>query len=123
MKLILAVAVLAAGLSGCSNWQSDAQIRRQLVGTWVADWDPSKIIEHKADGTCVSKFTVNLTNSLTFVGVWQVKQGMIISSITNAAASGEPFGVESNKVVSIDVQRLVVLSAYGKTNELVFHKQ
>lgn len=93
------------------------------MATWVADWDPLKSIEHKVDGTCVAKFTVNRTNSLTFVGVWQVKQEMIISSITNAAASGEPFGVESNKVVSIHDQRLVLLSAHGKTNELVFHKQ
>lgn len=123
MKLTLAIAALVAGMTACSIRQSDAEIRRELVGTWVADWDYSKIIENRADGTCVSTFTVNLTNSMTFVGVWQVKDGMIYSTITNAARSGEPSGAESNKIVSIDDRRLVVLSAHSRTNELVFHKQ
>jgi hypothetical protein len=124
MKIKVIFVFLCMGLAACSTVTKDAKIRQDLPGIWVADWDPSRIIEVKPDGTCASKFTVNLTNMLTFAGCWQVERGIVRFTVTNAsnARPGAVGEVEANKVVSIDAQKLVVLSRDGE-DQLTMHRR
>ena len=123
MKRKVAFLVPCAGLAACNTATKDAEIRRQLPGTWVADWNPSIEVEVRADGTCSSKFTVDLTNTETFAGCWQVSREAIILTVTNASRPEAVGTIETNGVVSIDAHRLAVLSAYDGTNLLTMHRR
>jgi len=70
------------------------------------DADPAKIIENKSDGSIV----VTKSGVETARGKWQVKDGYIIE------------GIESNKVLRVLGDKMVVLSIDRHT-ELTFHRQ
>jgi hypothetical protein len=106
-----------------SEEASDSNMRQMLIGTWATDWDPSRTVENKPDGSCVVKFTINLTNAVTHEGTWQVKDGFVVGTTTNASWPNAMLEVESNKVVSIDDDKLVILSRDGGTNLLTLHKK
>jgi hypothetical protein len=98
---------------------SDEQIRHKIVGTWTVDGDPSRTIENKPDGS----FVTHEGTELTTEGTWRVKDGFIVATITNASRPNATLEVESNKVVSIDDYKMVVLSIQGGTNVVTAHKR
>ena len=58
----------------------------------------------------------------TVKGTWRVKNGYVIGTVTNASRLDDNFQVESNKVVSILGDKMVVLSIDGQT-QLTCHRQ
>jgi hypothetical protein len=112
MKKLAILGLLALAITVVMLWQShyhpgDGQIRRRIVGVWSLDADPSKVIENKSDGSIV----VKKSGVEAFRGKWQVKNGYIIAGT-----------VESNKVLRIFGDKMVVLSIDGHT-QLTFHRQ
>jgi predicted Ser/Thr protein kinase len=102
---------------------SDEQIRNKIVGTWTCDWDHSRTVENKPDASYVCKFTINVTNEVTHEGTWRVEDGFIVMTMTNASWPDAMLEVESNKLVSIDDYKMVVLGSQGGTNVLTAHKR
>jgi hypothetical protein len=89
-----------------------------MVGVWSLDSDPSKVIENRADGSYVMK----RSGIETVKGTWQVKNGYAIGTVTNASPLDGHFQVESNKVLRIFGDEMVVLSIDGHT-QLTCHRQ
>jgi predicted Ser/Thr protein kinase len=98
---------------------SDEQIRHKILGTWILDDDHAKTIEHKPDGS----FVTHEGTELTAEGTWQVKDGFIVATVTNASSPNAILEVESNKVVSIDDYNVVVVTSQGGTNLVTAHKR
>jgi hypothetical protein len=98
---------------------SDEQIRHKILGTWILDDDHAKTIEHKPDGS----FVTHEGTELTAEGTWQVKDGFIVATMTNASSPNDILEVESNKVVSIDDYNVVVVTSQGGTNLVTAHKR
>ena len=82
-----------------------------MVGVWSSDAQPGKVIENRSDGTIV----VRINGAETARGKWQVKDGYIIEGIGSGI-------VESNKILSVSGDRIVVLSIDGHT-QLTLHRQ
>jgi hypothetical protein len=115
-------------LLGCSSKPNDAKIQRLVVGTWRLDQDPSKTIQNKPDGSYTMQLAGGGSNVLV-EGTWQVQSGSIIATMTNAppwygpqdpVARRRP---ETNKVVSIDEHKFVVLSSQDGSTVLTAHKK
>jgi hypothetical protein len=119
--------VLLAFLFGYSRRPNDADIQRLLVGTWRLDKEPSKTIQSKPDGSYVLQLTRGSSNVL-LEGMWQVKAGFVVATMTNAPSWYGPQDpvargrAESNKVVSINEQKLRVQSSQGGITILTAHK-
>jgi len=111
MRFILTLSALGLLLTGCTKATSDASIDRRVVGVWSLDTQPGKVIENRSDGTIV----VKINGTETARGKWQVKDGYIIEGIGNGR-------VESNKIVSVSEDKIVVLSIDGHT-QLTLHRQ
>ncbi len=111
MKFTLTLFALGLFLTACTTTTSDAAIHRRMVGVWSLDSDPTKIIENKSDGTIV----VKRSGVETARGTWQVKDGYVIEGIGSSI-------VESNKVLKVSGDKMVVLSIDGHT-QLTFHRQ
>ena len=111
MKYIPTLFALSLLPTACTTTTSDTAIRRQIVGLWSLDSRPGKVIENKSDGTIV----VRIDGVETARGTWQVKDGYIVEGIGSSTA-------ESNKVVSVSGDKMVVLSIDGHT-QLTFNKQ
>jgi hypothetical protein len=123
MKLLFAFTALIAFLTACSRSPDDAKIREKLIGTWVADWDPSVAVQNKPNGTFVITITRDLTNVLKAEGFWQVKGGTLTTTTTNASWPNAELKAEKGKVLSIDARKLVVQGAPGGQPEYAFHKK
>ena len=74
------------------------------------DSRPGKVIENKPDGTIV----VRIDGVETARGTWLVKDGYMIEGIGSGT-------VESNKILSVSGDKMVVLSIDGHT-QLTFNK-
>jgi hypothetical protein len=111
MKYTLILFALSLSLTACKTTTSDTAIRRQIVGLWSLDSSLDKVIENKSDGTIV----VRINGVETARGTWQVKDGFIIEELGSSI-------VESNKIVSVSGDKMVVLSIDGHT-QLTFNKQ
>jgi hypothetical protein len=115
-------------LFGCSRPPSDAEIQRLLVGTWRMDQEPSKTTQNRPDGSYILQLATGSSNLLV-EGTWHVKAGFVIATMTNAPSWYGPQDpvarqqAESNKVVSINEHKLVVLSSQDGTTILSAHKQ
>ena len=123
MKKLAILGVLALTITAIFLWQwlyypSDAQIRRRIVGVWSLDSDPMKVIEHKADGS----YVVKGAGVETVKGTWQVKNGYTIGTVTNASRQDGNFQVESNRVLRVFGDKMVVLSIDGHT-QLTCHRE
>ena len=125
---IFVIATSLLLLFGCSRTPSDAEIQRLLVGTWRSDQEPSKTFQNKPDGS----YTVQLArggSNVVVEGMWQVKAGFVIATMTNAPSWFGPqdpevrHKAESNKVVGIDEHKMVFLSSQDGTTVLTAHKQ
>jgi hypothetical protein len=128
MKLTFALIALALLLTACRRTPSDEQIRQQMIGTWQTG---RGTIEHRADGSYVHRFVINVTNDvthegthLTEAGTWQVKDGCILTVITNEPWSNTDHTISHFQVVRLADHELVIRDlATGFTNEIVVHKQ
>jgi hypothetical protein len=98
-------------LTACATTTSDASICRRAIGVWSSDSQPGKSIENRSDGIIVVK-----VNGLeTARGKWQVKNGYVIEGIGNSI-------VESNKVLKVSRDEMVILSIDGHT-QLTWRRQ
>jgi hypothetical protein len=104
MKYIPALFALSLLLTACAKSTSDASAYRSVVGVWSLDSQPGKVIENKSDGTIV----VRINGVETARGNWQVKDGYIIENIGTST-------VESNKILGVFGDKLIVLSIDGHT--------
>jgi hypothetical protein len=81
---IFALALLVAGCGG-----HDAKLRQQIAGTWPVP--PSGSITFLSSG-CFhftnSYVSTNATMTWTSDGTWEVRDGFLITTITNSIASG-----------------------------------
>ena len=82
-----------------------------MVGAWTSESRPGTVIENRSDGAVV----VRVNGVETARGKWQVKDGYMIEGIGSGT-------VESNKVLSVSGDKMVVLSIDGQT-QLTFNKQ
>jgi len=117
MKFTLPIFALILLLTGCSNTPSDAELRQKVQGTWMPYHDSRKTTEHKADGSFVFKFTLELTNEMTAEGTWQIKDGFMVTTITNASWPDAKLEVNRYKIVHIDDHEMI-LRHDGATNLL-----
>ena len=115
---ILALASMAGLLWQWIYHPGDDQIRHRMVGTWSLDSDPKKVIENRADGS----YVMRKSGIETVKGTWQIKNGYSIGTATNVPRQDGVFQVESNKVLTIFGDTLIVLSIDGHTR-LVCHRQ
>jgi hypothetical protein len=83
------------------------------------DGDPSRTIENKPDGS----FVTHDGPALVSAGTLQVKDGYIVATMTNGPGPNPTVEVESNKVVSIDDYKMVILTTQGGTNVLTAHRR
>jgi hypothetical protein len=97
---------------------SDASIHRRAIGVWSVDSKPGKTVENKSDGTVVIK----MNGVETARGKWLVKNGYIIAGPPEDWSQVNPSHVETNKVLSISGNQMVVLSVDGQT-QLTCHRQ
>jgi hypothetical protein len=111
MKSILALCALCLLLTACSKAASDASVYRRVTGVWTCEARPGKVIENRSDGTVV----VRVNGVETAKGEWQIKGGYLIADVGGGV-------VESNKVLSVSGDTMVVLSMDGHT-QLTCHKQ
>jgi uncharacterized protein (TIGR03067 family) len=124
-KLVLPQASLAPITSGRTllpayrRQPSDEQIRRKILGTWTVDGDPSRTVENKPDGS----FVTHEGPALIAEGTLQVKDGFIVATMRNGSGPNATLEVESNKVVSIDDYKMVVLASQDGTNVLTAHRR
>ena len=115
-------------LFGCGRAPNDAEIQRLLVGRWRLDQEPSKTIQNKPDGSYIAQLARGSSN-VVLEGTWQVTAGFVIATMTNAPSWFGPqdpvarHRAESNKVVSVDEQKMVFLSSQDGTTVLTAHKQ
>ncbi len=111
MKFILILSALVLLLTACTKTTSDASTYRRVAGVWSSEAQPGKFIENRSDGTIV----VRINGAETARGKWQVKDGYIIQGIGSGT-------VESNKILSVSGDKMVVLSIDGHT-QLTLHRQ
>ena len=111
MKFILTLFAVSLLLTACTKNTSDASIQRRVVGVWTSDSRSGKVVENRSDGTIV----VRVNGVETARGKWQVKDGYMIEGIGSSI-------VESNKILSVSGDRMVVLSIDGHT-QLTLNKQ
>jgi hypothetical protein len=114
MKIMLTLSALGLLLtSACTTTTSDASIHHRLIGVWSADPEqqPGKVVEVGPDGIAVArKDGVEKAR-----GKWEVSGGYLIWGLGSNT-------VESNKVLRVSGNTMVILSIDGHT-ELTFHKQ
>jgi hypothetical protein len=122
ITLPLAAVMLSMLVTACSTLSSDNRIRREVVGTWIPMSHPSRVIETRPDGSFVCTDTINATNVSTIRGSWQVNDGFMLMTGTNASPPIPELKVERYRVVRIDDAEMV-LRRDGQTNLLVAHKQ
>lgn len=84
MRLLVLLSVLSLFLTSCSKAPTDAQIRRQVVGTWqpTSSRSGTTVDEMRPDGSFSSKWTSDgKDHELT--GTWDVQGGFLVATFTN----------------------------------------
>ena len=114
----LMVLVAAGILFRPTHHLSDLQIRKGIIGTWSQASRPLKVIENKPDGTMVVKVSGTEMSRAT----WQVANGYVICTPSGPLTNGNPADIESNLVLSLSGNKVVLLSIDGQT-ALTFFKQ
>jgi VCBS repeat-containing protein len=117
-RVLLACAI-ALVFTGCSpaHHQSDADIRQNVSGTWTRDVYGTMTIA--PDGSWSNMvLNSNLTNF--YSGTWQLKDGVIIMTLTNTSVSDESSTIGRTKqynVIHVDDHHFVY-ELSGETNTL-----
>ena len=103
MKYALTFVLLVLLLTGCNR---DARLSRKVVGTWQAGSSMTEVF--KDDGSFLfSQWHSNQTNA--FSGTWQVKNGFLSMTLTNATAPGSNDHAGDSvsfKIVRVDAHHL-----------------
>ena len=102
MKFALLLAALVA-IVGCG--QRDSALRQKITGTWGLT-NGLGVITIAADGSLLFRFTGS-TQSWTYEGTWQLKDGQIVITTT-----------KSNSIPCSDVMLARIIRADG--HELVY---
>ena len=90
---------------------SDATIRKEYPGTWVAQGAGGHSTIHiYPDGHFVATFTGRQSGTLE--GTWRVEHGFIVTTYTNSSFTKRVPYSESDKVIRMDGHELV--TQYGK---------
>lgn len=113
-RILLAVSTLVLLLTACAIGTTDASIRRHAIGVWSSASQPGKVVESNRDGTCVIK----IEGVERVSGNWWVSNGYLVAQLHSATFEG----VESNKVISISANELIVQSIDRQT-QVTFHRQ
>ena len=111
MRFMLAFALLSLLLTACDR--HDASLHKQLVGTWARG--DSGVLTIDLDGSFQSRWTTVLTNvtkEWLYAGTWNVRDGFLISTVTNSetrnSTNSEAVGsVDRFRIISIDSSHLV----------------
>jgi hypothetical protein len=129
--LVIALVVASALLWKHSKYPSDAQLARQVAGTWTKDTSKMKAFSltdpliytrtYSSDGS-YSFIWGHKSALVTFQGSWLVKDGQLVMTETNAYGTGNhqpgPVGgVTSVKVIHVDDHQFIC-EAGGQTNIL-----
>jgi len=106
-------------LTSCGS--RDNKISRQITGTWTTD-DGVDVWTLSADGGFDERWS-RPPRAFTFQGTWEVKNGMLIQTITKIASTNishlAPIGtVNRSKIVEVSRTNLT-LTLEGQTNQLV----
>jgi len=91
----------------------DASIRRRVVGAWESDEQPGRVVDSKSDGT----YVIRVDGVERVRGNWSISNGYLIGKPSNDESR-----VESNKVVSLSEDRIVIRSINGHT-DMTFHRK
>ena len=107
-----------------STASGDARIRQKIVGTWIVDRQSPAGIIIKAtvtlnlDGQFTTKGTVTRDGSrqtIECAGTWQVKEGMLIETITKSGSKNVPLGlVTRDKIIRVNDRELVFQAESGE---------
>jgi hypothetical protein len=106
-------------LTSCGN--RDEKLTKQIIGTWTTT--DSDVLTYAPNGRFDEKWTGtknNTTKSLAFQGKWAVRDGELISTLTNSSSQGftniESAGhVDHFNIIAVDNTHLV-LELGGETN-------
>jgi hypothetical protein len=108
---------------------NDSTIGQRIVGTWVSEeqWYTNHyrecVITLSSNGSLMSRqrmFSNAATNEWLYEGIWQIKDGVLIETITKVSGPTphEPVGeVSYSRIVAIDHNKLIY-NAGGQTISL-----
>jgi hypothetical protein len=99
--------LLAVLVAGCGKYDT---VRHRLIGTWQ---DSSRFsLTLSANGDFLSSFSdTNHTVTLTYQGIWQVKEDVLMMTITNVTGTikHETNGsIDRMRVIELDVSHLAL---------------
>ena len=107
MRVVLQFIVLSFLLMACSR--RDASVHDRIIGSWVHG--DSGEITLLPNGSFHSKWTIALTNvtqEWIYDGTWGVKEGVLISTVTNSSANNT---TNSQAIGSIDRFKIIQLDS------------
>lgn len=122
---MLSFVLLGMLLTGCGR--RETTIQNQVAGTWFHDDSYYRcVMKLVSDGSFHSRCTTTFTNATyewSYDGTWEVKDGVLISTITNSSTKNtdhfEPVGtVDRVRIVEIDGSHLA-LAIEDQTNLFV----
>jgi len=105
-----------------SRWK-DAEIRRNLPGTWTADWneDFTWKMGPKPTGSFSKLYMGGAPKGWSADGTWNVHRGFIVLTMTNHPLKGYP-PIETYKLIQIDDRRMI-LNVGGDSEPQTLHKK
>jgi hypothetical protein len=127
MKYTIPILGLSLFLTACSSY--DAQLGRQIAGTWTRPMSGSSPTEPAVFTRTISSdgnFTTSIGRRsalVTYQGTWQVRDGELVMTVTNAQGMGQhragsPVGsIDRIKIIHVDDHQWIYESE-GHTNIL-----
>jgi hypothetical protein len=112
MRFALSFFTVSLLLSGCNH--RDSELRQKITGTWIPN-SSNGTITVASDGSFVSKFSVirtNIPSELVYQGIWQIKDGVLIATITNVDGlePHAPLGqIDKMKIIHMDEHEMTYL--------------
>lgn len=107
MRPLALLPVLCLLLTACNQSSPDAQLRRQVVGTWrptsLTSARTNTVDELRADGSFSSKWAGGGRNR-ELLGAWQVQNGFLVVTATNPLGS---IIVQRSRIVQISKDEMV----------------
>jgi hypothetical protein len=101
---------------------SDAMIRRKLPGTWnvnIAD-GRARTLMMSSDGHWTEQITGKIRTG-TLDGTWQVRDGVLINTLTNNDLDMQVPSTHSSRIIRINSHEYVLQSENGKA-QIIFKK-
>jgi hypothetical protein len=104
---------------------SDTDIRRRIIGTWIADASSpngaymAAVVTFYTNATLAAKGVIikgDRKEDIRYEGTWQVEHGTIIETVTRSNATWTPVGkITRDTIISVDDNELVFKTEGGKT--------